>query len=104
MLFFFKLFLIFLLSKSLHSNQDNYLNVFKETLLEFNIVFDSLGNHKAGAICIPSKSDSYDQYAVGFSYDMFEKSYAIEISLAGCKEMKKKLISYDCKCEIIYKQ
>ena len=45
---------------------------------------------------------NYDKYAVGFSYDMYEKKYAIELSLKGCQEMKKKLISYACKCEIIY--
>ncbi len=104
MSFFFKLFFILFISKTLQSNQDYYFNVFKETLLEFNITFDNLGNHKAGAICIPLDNKSYDQYAVGFSYDMFEKNYAIEISLSGCEEMKKKLISYDCKCEIIYEQ
>ena len=58
MLFFFKFFFIFLISMSLQSNQDYYLNAFKETLLEFNITFDNLGNHKAGAICIPTDSQS----------------------------------------------
>ncbi len=104
MSFFFKLLLILLINKSLLSNQDNYVRIFEKTLLDYNIIFDKLGDHKAGALCIPNNNNkSYDKFAVGFSYDMYEKSYAIDVSLSGCREMKKKLISYDCKCEIIYR-
>ena len=78
------------------------MKIFQKTLLNYNIIFDKLGNYKAGAICIPNDNKNYDKYAVGFSYDMYEKKYAIELSLKGCQEMKKKLISYACKCEIIY--
>ena len=102
MLFFFKLFILFFTFTNLQSSQFDYRDIFKKTLLDYNIVFESLGEYKAGAICIPKIPKTYEKYAVGFSYDMFERNFALETSLNGCKEMKKKLISYDCKCEIIY--
>ena len=94
--------LIFLISKILLADQESYIKIFQKTLLRYNIIFDKLGDHKAGALCIPNDNKNYDKYAIGFSYDMYEKKYATEVSLRGCLEMKKKLISYACKCEIIY--
>ncbi|MBF96203.1 MAG: hypothetical protein CMJ13_03125 [Pelagibacterales bacterium] len=99
--FFIKLLLIFLLNKILFSNQINYTRIFEETMLNYDIKFDEMRNYKSGAICIPDNNDVYDKYAIGFSYNMYNKSDANKVALSGCREMKKKLISYECKCEII---
>ena len=103
MLFLLKLlFLLFLIQKNTTASQDNYINIFKETLSGYNIMYDSLKSFKSGAICIPHKVDKvFTKYAVGFSFNMHKKKNAELIALEGCKKMKKKIISYDCKCEII---
>mgnify|MGYP001411953077 CR=1 FL=1 len=103
MLFFIKLLSLFLfLQKDIAANQNNYINIFKDTLFEFNIVYDKLESFKSGAICIPNDVNKiFGKYAVGFSHNIYEKKTASNIALEGCKEMKKKLISYDCKCEVI---
>ena len=104
MSFLIKLILILLIQNTLQANPILYKKIFLEVLLEYNIVYDNLENFKAGAICLPNTATkSYNKYAVGYSYAMYEKKNAINIAIAGCKEMKKKLISYECKCEIIYK-
>ncbi len=102
MLCLIKLLFIFMIQNTLLAKPNIYEKIFQETLLKYNVVYDSLGDYKAGAICVPFIEKNYDLYAVGFSYNMFEKKNAIALSLSGCKEMKKKLISYQCKCEIIY--
>ena len=88
MLFFVKLLSLFLFVKTnIGANHINYINIFKNTLLEYNIFYDNLETFKSGAICIP--------------HNIYKKKNANKIALEGCEVMKKKLISYDCKCEII---
>ena len=103
MLFFVKLLLLFLFVKTnIGANHNNYINIFKKALFEYNIMYDNLNSFKSGAICIPHDIDKFfSKYDVGFSHNMYKKKIANNIALEGCKEMKKKLISYDCKCEII---
>ena len=57
MSFFFKLLLILLINKSLLSNQDNYVRIFEKTLLDYNIIFDKLGDYKAGVLWIPNNKN-----------------------------------------------
>ena len=35
------------------------IKIFKETLLKYNVVYDSLGDYKAGAICVPFIDKNY---------------------------------------------
>ena len=93
MLFLLKLlFLLFLIQKNTAASQDNYINIFKETLSGYNIMYDSLKSFKSGAICIPHKVDKvFTKYAVGFSFNMHKKKSAELIALEGCKKMKKKI-------------
>ncbi len=100
---FIKLLSLFLfLQKNIEANQNNYINIFKSILLENGIAYDKLENFKSGAICVPfNLNKTFSKYAVGFSYNTFDKKIANKIAIQGCEEMKKKLISYDCKCEII---
>ena len=103
MLFFTKLLiLLFLVQKNLVANQNTYIYIFKNTLLKYNIMYDKLKDFKSGAICIPKDSNAnLIKYAVGYSHNVYKKQASEQIALQGCEEMKKKLISYDCKCEII---
>ncbi|MEC8099975.1 MAG: hypothetical protein VX089_02050 [Pseudomonadota bacterium] len=103
MLFFIKLlFLFFLIQYNIFAKQINYTNVFKNILLEYNITYDNLDAFKSGAICVPYEINKvFSKYAVGFSHSIYKKETAEQIALNGCQEMKKKLISYDCKCELI---
>ena len=103
MLFFIKLLLLFLFTqKTIATNQSNYINIFKESLSKYNIIFDELETFKSGAICIPYENKKeFVKYAVGFSHNVYKKQTAEKIALEGCLKMKKKLISYDCRCEII---
>ena len=90
------------MKKAIAAEQNNYIDIFKDTLVEYNIIYDRLKIFKSGAICIPYDNNKIlDKYAVGFSHNIYEKHIADKIALEGCKIMKKKLISYDCKCEII---
>ena len=88
-------------SKTTLSSQDTYIKIFKEKLSSYNIIFEELGDKKSGAICVPEDDNQHAKYAIGFSYDMYEIDKAKEIALSGCVKMKRKVISYDCKCEII---
>ena len=96
------LILFFLVLKSVAANQDIFINIFKDSLLKQNIMYDKLEDFKSGALCIPKDNNaSLSNYAIGFSYNVYKKIASQKIAIQGCKEMKKKLISYDCKCEII---
>ena len=103
MFFFIKLFfLLFFLQKNVVAAQDNWVNIFQDILLEYNVMYHKLEQFKSGAICIPNNSNNvFSKYAVGFSYNINDKKTSKIIALQGCEDMKKKLISYDCKCEII---
>tara|TARA_B100000073_G_scaffold177953_1_gene147299 strand:+ start:190 stop:504 length:315 start_codon:yes stop_codon:yes gene_type:complete len=103
MFFLIKLFfLLFFLQRSIAAEQDNYVNIFQDVLLEYNVIYDKLEEFKSGAICIPKNSNNvFNKYAVGFSYSIYDKETSKLIALQGCKDMKKKLILYDCKCEVI---
>jgi len=103
MFFFIKLFfLLFFLQKNIVADQDNYINIFQDILLEYNVMYDKLEQFKSGAICVPKNSNKvFNKYAVGFSYSIYDKETSKLIALQGCEDMKKKLISYDCICEII---
>ena len=103
MLFIIKLLALFLFVKTnIGANHSNYINIFKNTLFEYNISYDNLETFKSGAICIPHNIDKvFSKYAVGFSHNIYKKKTANKIALEGCEAMKKKLILYDCKCEII---
>lgn len=102
MFFLIKLLSVYLLVQhNISAKQINYTNIFKDTLLEYNIIYDKLDTFKSGAICIPTENKVFSKYAVGFSHSIYQKKTAEKIALSGCKEMKKKLISYDCKCELI---
>ena len=92
--------MVFLIQE-LFSGQNDYVQIFKTILMKYNINYDQLDKYKAGALCIPIQNKSYNNYAVGFSYKMYDKNYASSVALKGCKEMKKKEISYECKCEKI---
>ena len=103
MFFLIKLLFVYLLVQyNISAKQINYTNIFKDTLLEYNIIYDKLDTFKSGAICIPTEINKvFSKYAVGFSHSIYKKQTAEKIALSGCQEMKKKLISYDCKCELI---
>ena len=103
MFFLIKLLSVCLLIQyNVSAKQINYTNIFKDNLLEYNIIYEKLDNFKAGAICIPYEINKFfSKYAVGFSHSIYKKHTAEKIAINGCKEMKKKLISYDCKCELI---
>ena len=94
-------FILLLVSKTTLSSQYTYIKIFKETLSSYNITFEDLGDKKSGAICVPDDDNQYSKYAIGFSYDMYEEKKAKEVALSGCLKMKRKVIPYDCKCEII---
>ena len=65
-------------------------------------MYDKLEDFKSGAICIPEDNNaSLSKYAIGFSYNVYKKIAAEKIAIQGCQGNEKKLISYDCKCEII---
>ncbi len=90
------------MQKNIEAYQDKYISIFKDTLLEYDIMYDKLKSFKSGAICIPYEINKiYSKYAVGFSHNIYEKHISEKVALQGCEEMKKKLISYGCKCELI---
>ena len=62
MLFFIKLLFILFLNKITYANHNNYVKIFNDTLLSYNIVYYKLDNYKAGAICIPYKEQRNEYY------------------------------------------
>ena len=99
----FKLFLILnflILITTAHGSEENGKNFIRQ-LSKWNIDFLKLDNFKAGAGCMIPKSEEYN--ALGLSYNLAYIEYAKKIALQGCEQMKKKKkISKECKCEIIY--
>ena len=83
-------------------SNDDISVVFYNTLLKWNINYDSLEENKAGAACINKNRSNVTEFeALGFSFQLFDIKYAKSVALTGCKQMKKKKILKDCKCEII---
>ena len=83
-------------------SNDNISTIFYNTLLKWNINYDSLEENKAGAACINKNLSNISEFeALGFSFQLYDIKYAKSVALTGCKQMKKKKILKNCKCEII---
>ena len=74
--FLIKLLSVYLLVQhNISAKQINYTNIFKDTLLEYNIIYDKLDTFKSGAICIPTEINKvFSKYAVGFSHSIYKKT------------------------------
>tara|TARA_Y100000589_G_C27019041_1_gene574127 strand:- start:571 stop:894 length:324 start_codon:yes stop_codon:yes gene_type:complete len=95
------LFIAITLSKNLYA-QMNYETLFYQSLSKWKINYKSLEGHKAGAACINKEITNVNKIeALGFSFQSYDINYAKEVAMTGCKQMKKKKILKDCKCEII---
>ena len=92
-----------LVQYNISAKQINYTNIFKDTLLEYNIIYDKLDTFKSGAICIPTEINKvFSKYAVGFSHSIYKKQTAEKNSPQWLSRNEKKLISYDCKNANLY--
>ena len=93
-------FYIFFIKNSF--SNDKISAVFYNTLLKWNINYDSLEENKAGAACINKNLSNISEFeALGFSFQLYDIKYAKSVALTGCEQMKKKKNLKDCKCEII---
>ncbi len=94
-------FLFILSSLSQSSEKDIEKKLLIKELKKWNIDYDSLEAHKAGAACITKDKDNKVK-ALGFSFNMFDSNTSKKVALEGCEKMKKnKKIFFDCDCEII---
>ena len=76
------LFYYFLVQTNSCAIKIHYINIFKDTLLEYNIIYDKLEDFKSGAICIPKDINAnLIKYAVGFSHNVYKKQTAEKIAL-----------------------
>ena len=86
---------------SLSYGSDEKGDTFIQQLLEWNIDYRKLDSFKSGAGCMTKNKIKYQ--ALGLGYNLADISYAKQIALQGCEQMKKKnKILKECKCEIIY--
>tara|TARA_B100001093_G_C26575538_1_gene904850 strand:- start:122 stop:502 length:381 start_codon:yes stop_codon:yes gene_type:complete len=109
---FFSLFFTFAINTTLIASEivkNDLLIIFKRTMLKWNINYDNLKENKAGAVCVPKNIDKIFIEkgwfsAIGYSYNMASKEYAIKTALTGCEQMyKKNNLDKKCKCiPIIY--
>ncbi len=85
-------------------SKNNLFKVFERTMLKWNIDYNSLKKNKAGAACVPKviKDSFVDKgifSALGYSYNIESKEFAISTALNGCNQMyKNNKIDELCEC------
>ena len=95
------------LSNDKNLNND-ILKIYKRSLMKWNINYDFLDLNKAGSACIPIEKFNKNFIekglfeALGYSWNIESKSFAIKVALEGCNSMKKsKKLANKCDCRHI---
>jgi len=95
-----------------HSNENitplDIVDIYKRSMMHWNINYDKLDENKSGAACIPW--DNIDKnylkegvfIALGYGFNLYDLNIGKKAALEGCERMRKaNKIENTCVCEMI---